>query len=164
MKVYSSILTIPEMYAELRGIADVHVDEDGIREFTPKRGGRGFTLYLYGAGDRHRRARNGRDGHAATWDDYGVWIDRLFTIDPDAEIAYYKGRDHFLTATSEYMPADARGPWHTHDVSREAGFVWPDAEQSERDDAMIRRNETRLAREEAARLRRRADALEAKYT
>ena len=36
---------------------------------------------------------------AATWDEWGMWIDALFTIDPDAIIGQYPDRDVFRDVT-----------------------------------------------------------------
>lgn len=159
MKVYSTIIDRHDLYGQLLGIEDVGVDADGVREFTPRRGGNGFELYLEGYGERHRRARNGRDGHAATWDDYGVWIDRLFHLDPNAEIAFYKGRDAFIDSTSRYRATGGKAPWLTEDVG--LPYRWPDAAQKASDDALIERVRKVEVRLEARRLRARADRLEA---
>ena len=160
MKIYSTKITRFDILEQLHGIADVYVDDSGIREFTPRRGGAGFEVYLEGLGDRHVRARNGRYGNAATWDDYGVWMERLFTIDPDAEIAWYKGHAAFVEETTrQHRYRGMRAPWLDEDVS--IPFAWPDEEQVEQDAALIERKRKRTIREEARHLRLRAERLEA---
>lgn len=163
MKIYSRIITRRDIYEALIGILEVCIDSDGVREFSPRRGGFGYELYLEGYGDRHYRARNNRDGYAATWDDYGVWMDRLFKIDPDAEIGYWKGRQEFIELTAQYAPnMRARAPWLEEDVS--PPYTWPDELQVEADRERIERKRKREIRAEARALRARAERLEATLT
>lgn len=112
MKIYSSILTPALVYAALRESNEENdVIVESFREFSPRKGGRGFELYLEGLGARHKRARNGRGGKAATWDDYGLWMARLFKIDPAAKIAHYDGLNEFIKFTTQYIPRGQSAPW-----------------------------------------------------
>lgn len=116
MIIRSNILTREDLVRELANVD--HVDfAEPIQTFKPRKFAHGFRVYLEGYGTRHRRARNGGtygaggSGKAATWDDWGVWIDRLYAIDPNAEIAYYKSRSHFRIMTRQYKPRDMSAPW-----------------------------------------------------
>lgn len=53
----------------------------------------------------------GETSKAATWDEWGIFIDRLFTIDPEALIGHYTSRERFIESTrkeheriTEYRP------------------------------------------------------------
>lgn len=115
MKVYSKVITRAALVDALRESnpqGDITIDS--LREFRPRNGGNGFELYLEGWGERHRRARNGREGKAATWDDYGNWFALLFKLDPAARISFYNGVGEFLDHTSRYTQRGAKAPWlHT---------------------------------------------------
>jgi len=87
---------------------------DGVREFTPRRHyTHGCQFYLGGVGMRHRRASaHDPDWMAATWTDWGIVINRLYQIDPDAQIGYYKNYDHFMTETARQQPLRKElAPW-----------------------------------------------------
>jgi hypothetical protein len=163
MRIYSNIITRDQVYNATVGIEGVYVDNDGVKTFSPRVGGNGYVVYLEGMDDRHRRARNQRDGMAATWDDWGVFIARLYAIDKDARIGWYDSRDHFIEITSQavsYGRAPGVAPWLTEDITT---LLWPDTAQKERDAALIARCEKKAAQTEARRLRARADALVAQY-
>ncbi len=62
------------------------------------------TLYVIGKDSLHRRyANSGQYGNAedvaATWDEWGVWMDRLYRKDPDAIIGWYETRAMFEEVT-----------------------------------------------------------------
>lgn len=71
---------------------DIYVDE--IAECGSKSRRRGITFYCESMDGP--RARNGREGRAASWDAYGWLIAELFNRDPSAIIGYYKSPSHFL--------------------------------------------------------------------
>jgi hypothetical protein len=81
----------------------------------------GFTVHLEYLGEKvkgsGRRYTNtghrGADGAgiAATWDEWGIWIDRLFAIDPDAIIGHYQGYGHFVEQTAQWRPRGMEAPW-----------------------------------------------------
>lgn len=91
MKIYSDTLTKRDLYAALPN--DVCISD--IREIKSRKALNAWELHLEGTGLRHKRQRNS----VATWDDHGIWMDRLYSIDPCARIAWYLDRDHFYTAT-----------------------------------------------------------------
>ena len=88
---------------------DIMIDEDGIRQFRPRKFARGFQLYCESA--YGPRARNLRPGLAASWDAYGVAMAYLFKLDPHAEVAWYKGREDFEDKTKRYIPRGMSAPW-----------------------------------------------------
>ncbi len=108
MIIRSDILTHRHLRDALTGIDDVIIE--ACDDFKPRRFERGYYIYLEALRETGF-ARNGRPGKAATWDEYGIWIDRLFKIDPDAEIGCYKGVDKFFEYTSRYVPRNATAPW-----------------------------------------------------
>lgn len=117
MRIYSKVLSPADIYGELRlAIETNDVVIESYREFTPRAGGRGYEVYLEGLGARHKRARNGRGGKAASWDDYGLWMARLFKLDPAAKISHYNGVGEFIAFTRQYQPRDASAPWLADDA------------------------------------------------
>ncbi len=112
MKVYSDTLTREDLYASLP--SDVYLDAQEIRR--PRTRARGWTVYLEGLGDRHTRNTNsgnyGAGSHkAATWDDHGLWMAKLYEIDPMAKIAHYDSRSDFYDSTARYQPVGVKAPW-----------------------------------------------------
>jgi len=159
MQVRSNIITARNIHDAVQGIDHVYIDDDGVKVSAGRDGRVCYTLYLEGYGDRHVRARNMRDGHAATWDDWGVFIKRLFLIDATAKIAHYDGLHQFTEYTSAYKPKDARAPWLSQDVTH-PGFVWPDLTQQHIDTEKLKARGRKQVREEIRSLRRQADSLE----
>ncbi len=160
MKIYSDTIGYGDIIQALARIERVCIDESGIRTFQGRDGRNGFELFLKGYGERHVRARNfGKDGKAATWDDWGIFITRLFRIDRDAKIGQYDGKDDFIEQTSQYQ--QGRAPWLDEDVSNEAGYYWPDAEQNKLDEQKANRRHARVTRQHIRTLRVQADRLEA---
>ena len=75
-----------------------------IREFTPRRFRNGYEFFLTGSSPR--ASAHNRDEKAATWIEWGNVIAALYEIDPDAEIGWYRNRDHFM----EYTASEAERP------------------------------------------------------
>ena len=65
-----------------------------IREFRARDGRDGFEFFL--SGSSPYRAQHDRSEFAATWTEWGIVIDALFDLDPDAKIGHYNGRDEFM--------------------------------------------------------------------
>lgn len=87
------------------GIAGVHVDDltaHGSRSHV-----RSLNLYLFGTSYHRPNGREyGPDEYAATWDEWGIVLARLFTVDPDAIVGSvkrptYAGAAHFHWATDD---------------------------------------------------------------
>jgi hypothetical protein len=98
MKVYSDTLTTSDLtaaaptgtYVEAVALDRTRVRSRGwnVRLVFPASNRRRNTG-VYGAGERG----------AATWDQHGEWMARLFRLDPRARIAYYDGVDDFHAMT-----------------------------------------------------------------
>lgn len=89
---------------------------DGVREWEPRKSSgfeNGCEFYLAGVGSRHvRRSKHDGDYFAATWSDWGIIINHLYRIDPDAEIGCYKNYDHFMRETERQAPIrKEETPW-----------------------------------------------------
>lgn len=100
MKVYSNILTEDDLRAALP--PEVGASIQVIRN--PRVARHGYTVYLQGFGPRHTRSvnsgENGAGYHkAATYDDHGEWFARLYAIDPDARLSWWKDRGDFERGT-----------------------------------------------------------------
>jgi hypothetical protein len=84
-----------------------------IREFTPKAYQYGYEVFLTGSSP-YAAARQSLQGYgetAATWDEWGLFIEHLFEIDPAARIGEYKGRENFRQVTR--AERDRIRQWHT---------------------------------------------------
>lgn len=100
MKVYSDIIETHELWKALP--EDVYANVRPIKR--PRVRARGWDVNLEGLGARHtRKVNSGEYGagyhKAATYDDHGEWMQRLFDIDPDARISWWKDRADFMRGT-----------------------------------------------------------------
>jgi NADH:ubiquinone oxidoreductase subunit len=98
---------------------------DGVRLVLTGHGSRSrhhafeMRLYTYGGCDRNGRTRRHANGGnygasaemAATWDEWGILLARLFELDPNMNATYYAGRDDFMDKTRRYVPRGMSAPW-----------------------------------------------------
>lgn len=98
MRVYGDTLTASDLRAAVPDgcvLELVTID-------APRTRARGWNVKLRRPGSS-RFTNSGRYGAgelgAASWDDYGVWIARLYAIDEGARIAHYDGRADFERQT-----------------------------------------------------------------
>ncbi len=109
MRIHSDKLVPGDFYEAAQGIEGVWVDEC---EMTGSRSrANGFTVKLAAMPKEGRRRRRNTGTHgaedggwpimvaAATYDEHGEWMAKLFDIDPDAIITYYNGRADFHEQT-----------------------------------------------------------------
>jgi hypothetical protein len=55
------------------------------------------------------------DGKAATWDEWGVFIGKLYRLDPDAIVGQYRSRGDFEDVThGRFTPEFVATPRHPH--------------------------------------------------
>lgn len=125
MKIHSDILTIIDLQAALHTptrIAEVYGE---FMQVGSRSRSRGFIVKLTSS-DETRPHKSGfanadtRNERAASWDDWGIWMDRLFDLDPNAIIGQYNGRDDFYSQTrrvrnyirEEYAPHTRRYKEH----------------------------------------------------
>lgn len=105
--VCDAVLTTPGL-----GFQDTYSREGWfvpVREFTPQRFSRGYEFFLTGSSP-YNVNRGNRDEKAATWDEWGVVIAKLFAVDPDAQIGHYSDEIDFLRQTrDEHVRVTA---WH----------------------------------------------------
>lgn len=103
MKVYSDVLT----YASMRYLSGDGLYYDTLESLTRPRLRRyGYRVLAYGHSNRWKNSGNRGAGneHAATWDDHGRWMARVFREDPKALIVAcgrYDGAEDFHTKTKE---------------------------------------------------------------
>ncbi len=100
MRIHTS-LTQAEVYACLPTGVYANIGEHGSRKRD-----RAFevTLYVYESDSLHRRHGNSggygsTDLYAATWDEWGVWMDNIYKRDGDAIIGWYETRAMFEEVT-----------------------------------------------------------------
>lgn len=122
MKIHSDIITREDLFNSLPKFnLEVEVTMHGSRKRA-----RAFNVGLQWdgpkvKGDGRYRRNYGTSGGgfdqpwAATYDEWGEWLARLFEIDPDAIAGSYNGREDFIAQTTEMRSyrKDARFPWLT---------------------------------------------------
>lgn len=117
MKIYSDTLTTEDLRDAAREAGVWMAICDPITVRLRKRG---WIVSLSGASP-YRSQMSGE--RAATWDQHGVWMDRLFAKDPDARIATYKGRDDFIAQTQERIDWQERAV-KEYGAKRELSAPW----------------------------------------
>ena len=70
-----------------------------IYEFNPRRFEHGYEFFLSGSGKS--KSAHDRSEYSATWIEWGIVIDYLFDIDPDAQIGMYRNRAEFIAWTAK---------------------------------------------------------------
>jgi hypothetical protein len=120
MKIHSDTLTRAVLFAALpKPLLDLECTQHGSRS---RAHAFNVGLQWYGGkvkGDGRYRRNHGTSGGfdmpwAATYDEWGEWLARLFDIDPNAIAGQYKGRDDFYDQTREVLETgwrDAKFPW-----------------------------------------------------
>jgi hypothetical protein len=101
MRIFSDTLTTNDLYEALPAGVLANITTKGGRN---RRHSFEVTLYVLEKDELHRRYGNSggygsRDDVAATWDEWGLWIEKLFDLDPDALIGHYESYSHFLDQT-----------------------------------------------------------------
>ena len=130
MIVRSNTITLEDLHAATRKAGVRYQDtysREGwyvpVREFTPRSYARGFEFFL--SGSSRRASAHDPQEKAATWIEWGIVIDALFTIDPDAQVGFYANRRAFIEYTSSEA-ARAGCEWSRSDMP------WLKAEATER--------------------------------
>ena len=102
MRLHTDVLTSKDLYAALPPGVLAYVTQKGSRKRA-----RAFevTLYVLDKDELHRRYGNSggygaSDDVAATWDEWGVWMQRLYEIDPQALIGWYASYSNFINETN----------------------------------------------------------------
>lgn len=111
MIVRSNSITLDDLHAAVRQAGVTYQNtysREGwyvpVREFTPRAFAYGYEFFLAGSGKRP--SAHDPSEKAATWVEWGVVIDALFDVDPDAQIGFYRGRQAFI----DYTSAEAERP------------------------------------------------------
>lgn len=116
MKIHSDIISEGDIHLATRAAGMRGVQADVSRHGSRSRQ-RSFTVHL--TGNSPRRTNSGHygvsDEHAATWDEWGMFIQALYLVDPNALIGQYGdyntfafttcGRFQYLTAPYACRPA-----------------------------------------------------------
>lgn len=111
--VVNAVLTVPGVsFIDVGNVEGWYVP---VREFSPRSLARGFEFFLTGSSKYNAAHQGGQGGYekAATWDEWGLVIDALFAIDPDARIAWYANRADFIAKTTAEHERIAE--WHAPD-------------------------------------------------
>lgn len=118
MKVRSDIITRATVGTAVAAVPGVSFQDtrsrDGwyepIREFKPRRFANGYEFFLSGS-SRYAAAHDSSE-KAATWTEWGIVIDRLYAVDPNAQIGHYTSREDFRSQTAAaHWKTDAEKPW-----------------------------------------------------
>ena len=102
MKIHTDHLTYAEVHAATNASGMKGVYAECVTRGSRSRK-RGLVVHLTGnSGRRPNPGKGGTDrgGYAATWDEWGMFLNYLFEMDPDAiATGAYEGRDEFLLKT-----------------------------------------------------------------
>jgi hypothetical protein len=133
MRIHSDILTGNELRTNLYGLGCyLECSSHGSRKRA-----RAFEVHLsHDRDDVHRYACNPGTSYpsrerepigevAATWDDWGVWIDRLFDLDQKAIIGQYDGRQDFIDQTLRFVSSAYFRVGHKYDSVWARGHTAP---------------------------------------
>lgn len=101
MKVYSDSLERGDLWEAL---PEVSLYLEAVTIKRPRTRSRGWTVRLEAlrnSGHYRNSGQYGAEGtRAATWDEHGEWMARLFEKDPNAKITYYDGAEDFHAQTA----------------------------------------------------------------
>lgn len=100
MKIHSSKITPANIYAaaKARGMVGVEVADLDIRG--SRKRSRSFDVRLTGNSPfRPNFGVGDGDEHAAQWDEWGIFINALFEVDPEAILGVYRSYKHFRGVT-----------------------------------------------------------------
>lgn len=120
MKIHTNLLTSHDVYAATMAGGMRGVNVECVTQGSRSRK-RGLTVHLTGNSTRrpnggNRGANKDSDGYAATWDEWGMFLQYLFDLDPDAiATGAYNGLDDFGMKTNwrfEGLTADKACPNH----------------------------------------------------
>lgn len=122
MRIHSNTLTAADIYVATHDLPGVHVEvtEHGSRSHT-----RAYEISL--SGTSNRRKNPGTYGyrevdHAATWDEWGVVIARIFDRDPHAVFGTVKHPTYADSGDFDYQTAgrfdSLQMPFDTHQDHR----------------------------------------------
>jgi hypothetical protein len=107
VKIYSDILTRGDLLAACpTGVAIAVCDtltSTRIRKH-------GWIVSLTGSSPSYSQ-HVGYGHRAATWDEHGLWMEKLYELDANARISWYKDRRDFIKQTSEFQPRGSKAPW-----------------------------------------------------
>ena len=103
MKIHSDILTDGDVYlaTNSHGMKGVYADVSTVGSRQAKRG---LLVKITGTSNRNQNpgtSRNRDVEKAATFDEWGMVIDYLYNIDPNAVIGQYQSKGHFEACTFE---------------------------------------------------------------
>jgi hypothetical protein len=107
MKIHSDILTVADLHTALRKPTPIDHAYLMLEACGSRSRKFGYHVSLYSDDETRPRKNSGRwgadDGYerSVSWDDWGIWMTRLFDIDPDAIIGNYVGEFDFLQKTSQ---------------------------------------------------------------
>jgi hypothetical protein len=121
MRIHTDTLSYADVYAAAERAGN------GVNVTATRRGSRkrdhAFNVYLTGTSSRRPNSQSGdyaHDGHAATWDEWGMFLAELFRRDPAATVpGVYETAEHFRWATGARF--DTLTPDQQHGA---AGHRW----------------------------------------
>lgn len=96
MRFHTDRITTADLYraAERAGVGFTRLEEHGSRKRD-----HAFDFILTGSSPRRQNTRGMTDDHAATWDEWGIFLNDLFAVDPNAWTESYHSAEHFIWAT-----------------------------------------------------------------
>lgn len=127
MRIHTDTITAFDIHAAARAAGMTGVDATFTSHGSRKRD-HAFNVNLTGTSSR--RPNTGKygavsDEHAATWDEWGMFLAALYAVDPDMDATYYadaadfhrQTHDRFHNLTAPYQHRNHDWQWSTSGVS-----------------------------------------------
>jgi len=118
MRIHTDKLTTGDFYDAAK-VAGVTISSNSMHNSRSR--DHAFDFSLRGSSARYPMGGNDGTGKSATWDEWGVFLAHLFSIDPDARVAnVYEGKESFDYKTfarfDNGKPSDMHGDhrWDYH--------------------------------------------------
>jgi hypothetical protein len=120
MKIHSDTLTHADVYRATTAAGMHGVRVEGLTYHGSRSRDHAFNVSLRGNSTRRPNPGTGsrtvyEDEYAATWDEWGMFIEALYTLDPNALVGQYGPRHVFDEATAgrfDDLTADQACPGH----------------------------------------------------
>jgi hypothetical protein len=109
MKIYSDILESKDLWQSVPLVCELEVETI----WNARKKMHGWKVHLTCATGRYWTNSQGSRNRvrAASWDQWGIFIDDLFMKDPEATIGQYNGYRDFIEKTTAYIPKGMQAPW-----------------------------------------------------
>lgn len=101
MRIHTDKISRADLSAATKARGMIGVELSNCETKGSRKRTRAFEVSLTGNSPSRPNFGGNGDEHAAQWDEWGIFIDELFRIDPEAIIGVYPTREQFRKVTGE---------------------------------------------------------------